>query len=37
MAVAEEMAQERWAPEEVVARPIETLMGERPQWQKSSA
>ena len=34
--VAEEMAQARWAPEEVVARPPETLMREKPRWQKSS-
>ena len=34
--VAEETAQERWAPEEVVGRPLETLMGEKPRWQKSS-
>ena len=32
-AVMEGMAQARWAPEEVVARPIETLTGEK---QKSS-
>ena len=30
----EEMAQTRWVPEEVVARPLETLMGEKPRWQK---
>ena len=30
--VAEGMAQARWAPEGVVARPLETLMGERPKW-----
>ena len=33
--VAEE-AQTRWAPEEVVARPPETLVGEKPRWQKSN-
>ena len=31
-----EMWQARWAPEEVVARPLEKLMGEKPRWQKSS-
>ena len=31
-----EMWQARWAPQEVVARPLEKLMGEKPRWQKSS-
>ena len=35
-AAAEGMAQARWAPEEVVARPLEKLMGGKPRWQKSS-
>ena len=35
-AVAEGMGQARWAPEEVVARPLERLMGGKPMWQKSS-
>ena len=34
--VTEEMAQARWAPKEVVARPLETPMGEKPRWQKSN-
>ena len=34
---AKEIAQARWAPEEVVvACPLETLMGEKPGWQKSN-
>ena len=34
--VAEEMGQARWAPEGGLARPLETLMGERPKWRKSN-
>ena len=39
--MAEEMAQSRWAPEEVVARPPETLMVEKPRakvqsWKRRS-
>ena len=34
--VAEGMAQARWAPEEVGARPLEILMGVKPMWQTSS-
>ena len=30
------MAHARWAPEEVVARPHEILMGGMPRWQESS-
>ena len=35
-AVVEGMGQARWAPEEVVARPLEMLMGEKPEWRKLS-
>ena len=35
-AAAEGMAQARWAPEKVVARPLETLMGVKSNWQKSN-
>ena len=35
-AAAEGMAQASWAPEDVVARPLEILMGRMPKWQKSN-
>ena len=35
-AAAEGMAQAKWVPVEVVARPLEILVGEKPRWQKSS-
>ena len=35
-AAMEVMGQARWAPEEAVARPLEKLMGEKPEWRNSS-